>query len=202
MLANFIRDFIYYQKIDNFEEVNEYILKNIEELGEPEYSWTYATAKTTCHDKDNRNDFLFDKLCTENILWNPMDKMLEETVEHGFKLPTSSDISAAWYNTYKGSHFQEIHNHPRQQTPDGSISSYCAIYIAKLTGKNSTIFTKRQDIIWSEVQQNRENVSTADLDIGVGTVVMFPHYLDHFVNPTDTGDERITVSYNIASKYV
>ena len=201
MLFNFTRDFVFYKKINNAERVNEFILKNINEKTEdPIQAWSICETRSSMEMGNGHNDFLEDESIINDILWDPMDEMLKETSDHGHHSPRHSLVENCWYNIYKDSDHQEIHNHSLTSYPDGYKSSYCAIYIAQMAGDNTTVFTKKQQLLHN-LQYDRENFLTAKSEVSEGYVMLFPYYLDHYVLPSFGGTERISIAYNIISSF-
>ena len=209
MFNIFKTDFIYHQRINNYEEINDKILNRISELdGTEGRTWTYSKCKTSYHSGDN--SFLSDSYLLDNILWEPYDKMLDEDRNvipfHDNTRPKASHITDIWYNIYTKGEYQEVHNHAiPDKNVDGDIysCSFCFIYIAELPlgEKNTTVFTRTQPMLGS-FTANRDNIATSEIDeIGVGSVIIFPSHLDHYVLPFWSDGRRVTVSGNISTSY-
>ena len=209
MFNTFKTDFIYHQRINNYEEINESILEKISDLdGTEGRTWTYSKCKTSYH--NGENDFLRDDYYLKDMVWDPYDRMLtgDRDVIPFFdnNRPKSSGISEIWYNIYTKGEYQEIHNHSTPSTNlDGDIydCSFCFIYIVELPDgeKNTTVFTKVQPMLGASTA-NRVNIATSEIDeLGVGSVIIFPSHLDHYVLPFWSDGRRVTVSGNISTLY-
>lgn len=210
MFNAFKTDFIYYQQVKNYEEINDRILKSISEVeGTEGRTWTYSKCKTSYH--SGNNQFLSDDYYFNNIVWEPYDTMLAEDPNiipfFDNRRPMSSAVSEIWYNIYTKGEYQEIHNHYISSTTDdkGNIydCSFCFIYIVELPldEKNTTVFTRSQNLLPTN-SANRQNIATSEIDdIDVGTVIIFPSHLDHYVLPFWSDGRRVTVSGNISTLY-
>lgn len=209
MLFEFTRDFVFYKTIDNYELVNEYLMKEIKSRrGKESRAWDICDTVTSFLNEPEFNAFLNEEPYINDILWNPLDEMLESVLDfraRGAPIPSCSKIRNFWYNVYPRGNFQEIHNHRGSgiKYDDGYYyPSYSAIYIVDDGGAaNTTVFTKTQDVLGNP-GQHRENFDTSEENsIGTGTIILFPCYLDHYVVPNLRGNERVTVTYNIDSLY-
>lgn len=209
MFNTFKTDFIYHQRINNYEEINTSLLRSIEEAkGTESVSWSQSKVTTSYH--GGNDNFLSDDYYLNNIVWDPYDKMLAE--DNGSipfsdtRRPLHSNINRIWYNVYTKGEYQEIHNHiTPSHTVNGSNYhiSFCFIYIVELPldGKNTTVFTRMQNMIGAPAS-NRDEIVTSEIDeIGVGSVIIFPSHLDHYVLPFWCEGRRVTVSGNISTSY-
>lgn len=207
MLYKFPTPFVFYTQVKNYKEINASLLEDIEQRrGGEEGGWQLCDTITSVYNSTEYNSFLRKSDYVENIVWDPLEQMLRETLPimgDEFKYPVSSSISNCWYNIYNKGSFQEIHNHMGQIVRNGqymSMPSYSMAYIAKLEGKNTTVFTERREAL-GLFGGARLNFDTSRMDdIGEGTVIIFPYYLDHYVLPSPM-EGRITVTYNISSDY-
>lgn len=205
MLFEFTREFVFSKEIESRELVDDYLLQCISERkGQLEEPWSLCNAQSSYLKPPAFNEFIHNDLVLDNVLWNPLDEMIQEVCSFS-PTPEYSKCTEAWYNIYNTGSFQEIHDHKtRDQVHDGNdyYSSYSAIYILKDGGvPNSTVFSKKVDIL-GPIPINRQVMNTGSYDnIKSGVVVIFPSTLDHFVLPHIGVEDRITLSFNIHSYY-
>lgn len=204
MLHTFSSDFVYHERVENFDLINNYFLSEIEKRrGNEETCWPSSHCNTSYHNEKSFNEFLYEENIVNNVLWKPIDGMMDKIgplLNKDYRDPELSIIHDAWYNIYSLGQYQEIHNHVGPKVGK-FIPSFSAIYIVKMDGKNDTVFTKPTKFM-GEYNLNRENYDTSKVDeISVGSVIIFPSYLDHFVKPLQSKTERITISYNLYSKF-
>ncbi len=172
-----------------------------DQLEEP---WSLCNVQSSYTKPPIFNSFIHDNLVLDNVLWNPLDQMMKE-ISSFSNIPLYSKCTNAWYNIYRTGSYQEIHDHrSKVEVHNGNdyYSSYSAIYILKDGGvPNSTVFTKKIDILGS-TPKTRQHMNTGSYDsIKAGVVIIFPTNLDHFVLPHIGVDDRITLSFNIHSHY-
>lgn len=208
MFRSFPTDSIYYQRVDGYEKINESILNSISKSeGTEGICWKYSKVTTTYFDGED----YFLKEFLKPIVWDPLDKMLEEDdnnipwneVKNN---PINSSVFDMWYNIYTEGEYQEIHNHYDRavSTEDGVYeNTFSFIYIVELPPgqPNKTIFTKQQNLLGGS-PMNRVAMDTSKIEeIGVGSVIIFPHHLDHYVLPFYGEGRRVSVAGNIKTTF-
>lgn len=209
MFKSFPSDSIYYQSVAGYEQINESILNTIATLdGTEGRCWEYSKVTTTYF--DGKDEFL--KQFLKPIVWDPMDKMLLDGDDKlpwgpGDSTPSESSVFDMWYNIYTEGEYQELHNHFERSVlaDDGRMyeNSFSFIYIVELPPgqTNKTVFTKEQHLLGG-TSMNRVMIDTSSMsDIGVGTVIIFPHHLDHYVLPFTGEGRRVTVAGNIKTAF-
>lgn len=208
MFHTFKTEFLYHQRINNYEKINEYIIDKVEQMAGGEgVCWDLSKLKTTYF--GGNNDFLRQDFILDEIIWNPLDNMMEEYTDQipfGIDSPIHSLVNEIWYNVYREGEYQEIHNHqgPIKLIGDRYYhTNFSLIYLAELPpgGKNTTVFTKPQTI-FGNLGSTRDNIDTGKIeDIGAGSVLIFPSHLDHYVIPFYGAGRRITVAANLITAY-
>lgn len=207
MLYQFPTPFVFFTKINNHEEVNERVLREINERsGQEAPGWTICNTVTSIHNTPKYNEFLKDPFYAKNILWDPLDQMILET--RGLMgtdeiTPVSYEICNCWYNKYDKGAFQEIHNHVGESSRTKEhkvLPAYSVAYIAALEGENTTVFTQAGPVLGLFGSERLSFDTRRVSDIEAGTVIIFPFYLDHYVLPALTNG-RVTLTYNISASY-
>lgn len=205
----FATPYVFWTQVNNYKEINEQVLAQIAAThGNEKTGWSLCDTVTSVNNTLEYNNFLQDPLYLKNILWDPLDQMIEECFDvwgNSSIQPVSYRVSNCWYNIYQKGDHQEIHDHSGSAYDDKDdgyawMPAYSVAYVVKAGGKNSTVFTNKQ-YCPGVPGCTRMNFDTGEKeDIGEGTVMMFPSYLDHFVLPSNI-DGRVTLTYNIVAKY-
>jgi hypothetical protein len=195
-IFTFPTKFIYWEKIKSHKKIKDkyhsIILEHKEKYGD--YCKDLVKSKWNCNCYSSffmRNNDLHikfeDDFLTE-VIWNVFDKMFYDLNNSILKLPVpkSSYIVDMWYNYYTKGMFQEIHNHESNE----KTIHYSGIYLLDLHETNTTNFVDNTFSGFSEFKTN---------NMEEGNVIIFPSELLHYANPCLS--DRITVSFNIASKY-
>ena len=180
--------FIFYCDIPNHIDIKENYYSHLKDIVRD--SNDTIVKRWNCNVRTTYNftvDCLWDEYFLDNVVWKPMDQMLEEVNLNHY--PKNSKIGGIWANFYKGGEFQESHDHV------GSSHNYFSgIYILDQTGPNKTSFFSNNYGILDSC------IHTKDMDdIKEGTVIIFPSNLLHYVNPVE--DERCTISFNIKCEF-
>lgn len=200
MLYKFQAPFVFHTQVEDYEEINDRLYKVIDSRrGQEGCGWGLCDATTTITNGEEYNSFLEDPYFTDRIVWKPMDQMLEEAGDL-FENPKRSKIINSWYNIYDKGQFQEIHNHVATSRSKYFLPTFSCIYIVKLDGPNSTVFTNYQHILGNDTTQRQNYDTSREPTVKEGTVLLFPYYLDHWVSPCQTND-RISITYNISSMF-
>jgi len=198
MIHIFPTKFVYWEKIENHDNIKDKYIKIISQDLEKNREQIQKNFLWNC--KCTSSFFSLDfmeELVNENLLndivWNPMDNMLKELGELiNLPTPKSSKIKNIWYNDYNSGNWQEVHDHTGQQE-----STYSGIYILKLNEENQTTFVDSNFIKSWNMKQNFYVFETCHIE--EGNVIIFPSELMHYVNPCK--DHRISISFNIKSTF-
>jgi len=104
-----------------------------------------------------------------------------------------------WINIYQKHDYQEQHHHAGGEDGIGNVLSYA--YMHKLPENGGRFFFVNNNSYANYVGQASCFVKTADLryypDVQEGSIVIFPSWLSHMVEPNRSEEERITISGNI-----
>ena len=208
MHYSFPINFVYWQSVHNHKQIKSTLLKQIlskKDLTESKKPNGWKCEINTSFEMGYEfNEFLLDSQYINNIIWNPIDSMLDEFNPH-INQPKSSFITNAWYNIYtedSKDQYQEIHDHLSSSIVENGkeyFASYSAIYILHNSKKeNSTVFFSSGPHTGKDPLSNIY-FDTSEYDtIGEGSVLIFPAHLKHYVKPCF--DNRVTISYNIYSE--
>ena len=186
MFQKFPSKFIFWTEIENHDLFKQKYLTKIKsecELNRESYivpNWDCEVYSSINH----LNSFLYDEEFLNEIVWKPMDKMLQEAEFSAY--PKSSQVSHIWFNVYEKGFFQETHVHT------GENSSFSGIYIIELNEPNTTAFVVNDQIPYLSGKIRTNNIKE-------GSVIIFPSSLDHYVNPCK--ENRTTISFNISSEF-
>lgn len=172
----FPNHYIWTGKVEKHQEVKDYLMPHIEADDKKSSSWNCDVTSSYGENKH----FFHNELLINEIVWKPVDLMLE-TVQDTIQMPKESSLQEIWYNSYEPGQYQEVHNHRPKPIFSG-------IYLMHLEGKNTTAFVNQHD------HPLFNNTKVMD-EVEEGDVIIFPSTLLHYVNPVPAN--KITVSYNI-----
>tara|TARA_B100001540_G_scaffold315653_1_gene343453 strand:+ start:18 stop:617 length:600 start_codon:yes stop_codon:yes gene_type:complete len=104
-------------------------------------------------------------------------------------------ITSMWSIINNKDAFNEKHHH-------GNSALSAAYYVkAKQNAGNIVFFDPRQANVFhhpASKEVNNVNAQVQSVTPKAGTLVLFPSYLEHKVNPNLSEDERIVISFNVA----
>ncbi len=197
-LYNFPSRFLYWQEIENHEEIKKNIFNPIIEhsnsleklYNNTDYSDYCIKRKCkTSYFLDGEEDrFLMSLLKKYDyinlIVWNVIDKLLLNKNLNIVQYPKSSSIDKIWYNVYSNGGHHDMHTH-------GAHEGFGGIYILDLHEKNTTTF-------FTPGNKFFEKTYYLD-DVKEGTVIIFPTDLIHCVQPSLKN--RVTISFNVTCSF-
>jgi len=188
MLKEFRSPFIFYCDLSNHKEIKETYYPHIKDIFEESKDTKVETWNCEVLTTFNFNvQFFYDDLFQNSVIWQPLDRMLEEV--NLCQYPLNSWIHGIWANYYDKGAFQEVHDHVGVNR-----THFSGIYIMDQTGENKTSFINNNFGILDQ------QLHTKDIDdIKEGSVILFPSNLLHYVNPVD--DPRCTISFNIMCEF-
>lgn len=207
---HFPSEFVYFDKVCSHFEIKQKCMPKITELRKKRQHNPFKLSKlnTSFHYNDklfSENDFLNDNLIKQNVVWKPIEKMIQKYNALGI-YPIEiegSMIDYCWWNYYDKDNFQEIHNHmgPCQEMNGDTLHpSLSIIYILHDENKQSSILFRKSGPLPLKPMKDNLDLDTSNGDIGEGTVIIFPSTLDHFVKPC-LKPGRVTIAFNVYSKY-
>jgi len=104
-------------------------------------------------------------------------------------------ITSMWSIINKKDAFNEKHHH-------GNSALSAAYYVkAEQNAGNIVFFDPRQSNVFhhpSSKEVNNINAQVQSVTPKAGTLVLFPSYLEHKVNPNLSNEDRIVISFNVA----
>lgn len=189
----FPSNFVYWQKVQNHQEIKEKYIElilNDFESNKDEYKsksdWNCSVVSSYFDDENRNNKRIFDQYFIENVVQEPIENCISQL---NLMRPETISIFKIWYNVYDKNDYQEVHHHLGSQS-----ISYSGIYILDLDGKNNTHFCQPGVTLESQFGSNF-NGSTLE----EGDVIIFPAGLLHYTSPIDIN--KISVSFNVRCLY-
>lgn len=191
MNHKFPSNFVYWEKIDKHEEIKKKYLTLILEdskINREKYKSqnVWECNLITNYFEENNKTF-FDEHFIENVIKEPLNDCINEL---GLKKPSYYNITSLWYNVYENGDFQEVHQHSGQTS-----NFFSGIYLIDLEDKNTTYFYQsgpRSDF-------NTFGYTFPTSHIEEGNVIIFPSFLEHYVNPVV--GKKVSISFNVATSY-
>jgi hypothetical protein len=191
----FPSQFVYWEKIKNHEEIKNFLLPKIKEHSHSLFTLMSEDKIKSCEQQKCKtsyfvNDHFLEKIFKEydyenDIIWNPIDNMLNRKDLNISRYPSESNIRNLWYNIYSPGGNHKVHTH-------GNDSGFSGIYILDLNEKNTTIFENFGGNTYLDHRFDTKHIEE-------GCVVIFPRNLLHYVNPSLKN--RVTISFNILSTF-
>jgi uncharacterized protein (TIGR02466 family) len=101
-------------------------------------------------------------------------------------------IANAWYNINGYDNYNKSHRHPN--------SYFSVVYYPYVPqGESGTIVFTRPDLLTDYIPStdyNERNYQEFFIQPTTGTLLIFPSYLTHFVNPNKTNEYRYSIAIN------
>lgn len=202
MLVNWPSPFLFWEKVDNHEEIKEKLIPQINEqskdmkyynkpmqVRKPGDSNWNCEVITTYFDRED-SDPLFTKDILYSIITKPLNNFLSEQNCPVKLKPQKTFISEIWYNVYKEGYEQEIHAHHG--------ATFSGIYLLELNEPNTTVFFSHNSNFAYETD-NFYLGSYATEHIKEGNVILFPSEFAHAVKKSQK--PRITISFNLLCEF-
>jgi uncharacterized protein (TIGR02466 family) len=141
---------------------------------------------------------LSDQTFKENLIETyKLDEFKKELSTHlanyllgiDFNNPCWWKVAGCWMTSYEKNHYAHIHNH--------SPSDISGCYYVKSNTNDGNIFFLNPNRIMSSTLVYRTLPDRLFVRPRPGTLILFPGWLDHGVEPNKTDDERVSVAFNI-----
>jgi len=183
---------IWINKIDDHEKINQKLKKYIfqEKEKNPE-----GAKKSNVNGWHSENFDLKDPGLSDFI--NEVSKYIGEAIKDmGWDLDTQLvKITSMWAIINNKNAFNEKHHH-------GNSALSAAYYVkAEDNAGDIVFFDPRQANVFyhpSSKKANNINAQVQSVTPKPGTLVLFPSYLEHKVDPNLSSEERIVISFNIS----
>jgi uncharacterized protein (TIGR02466 family) len=112
-----------------------------------------------------------------------------ESVLEGYN-PVIFNLQNSWVNINKGSDYNMVHKHP-------ASSLSCCLYLSVPSGK-ITFEDPRNDVF---MERDRfamcpDNYLTYSFTPNAGDLIVFPSWLNHSVEPSNSEEERVSIASN------
>ncbi|MDC0232826.1 TIGR02466 family protein [Pelagibacteraceae bacterium] len=183
---------IWINKISNHESINTELKKFIYNQREKNPEGTQKSNINGWHSEefDLKNENL------KNFISEISKNIGSAVKDMGWDLETQIvKITSMWSIINNKDAFNEKHHH-------GNSALSAAYYIkAEQNAGNIVFYDPRQANVFHHPVSKEVNVVNAQVQSvtpKAGTLVLFPSYLEHKVNPNLSNDERIVISFNIA----
>lgn len=150
--------------------------------------------KNTSVKKSNRGGWQSDLYKPEGE-FKPLVKQITEFCKH---LPLDIkdfDIPQLWVNVNKKGDWNVIHQHGQYD-----LSGIYYVKVPKNSGR--IVFRDPRPAAISNLfmVKNFDNGELKNVNLMEGLLMIWPSYLDHFVEPSQTDEERISISFDIVCK--
>jgi uncharacterized protein (TIGR02466 family) len=124
------------------------------------------------------------------------NRFVELTKNFNLINPEKMDIDNFWININKKNNTNVIHNHIH--------SIFTIVYYVKVPLNSGKIIFSRPSILYYEKciendiieKYNEFNSSTYAYEPKEGDLIMFPAWLEHFVESNNTNEDRISIAFN------
>ena len=198
---HFPSEFVFWDKVENHDEIKKEILPKILEANKNKKNNPFDNCKfnTSFQHNDKRDLNVTDKKMSDVIFFY-LKKMFKIINFNAEKLM----INKGWWNVYDEGEFQEEHDHlgpPQYLDGDLFYPAFSVIYILHDENEKSSIVFKKGGP-FPLIEPHHENVfRTEDVkEIKEGTILIFPYNLRHLVKPC-IKPGRVTLAYNVRSVY-
>tara|TARA_Y100000385_G_C12979975_1_gene587973 strand:- start:83 stop:682 length:600 start_codon:yes stop_codon:yes gene_type:complete len=190
MLKNIFTSYLYEKKLDiNLKDLYEHVL-DVKRKGQ---DGLFLTKRSGWHSKifNERNIF-------NRQLFNNIDLMVEEV-----KNQTGQNIDLKldnyWYNVNQNGSYHIPHNHV---TLKNSVIMSGVFYIQTTSNSGNLIFRRNNPLVSLVFDKNNTsnfneyNSTTWMIEPVNNYCVLFPSYLEHYVEPNNSNENRISMSFN------
>jgi hypothetical protein len=181
-----------------FDKHHEYYFEDIEKIVNLPEGWEVSVNSTFPKILDN--DKFISPIIRDSLIID-LTKCIKNVFE-SLKIPSNIYMDNFWYNIYHDNQGQEIHDHLGDVGTE--ISFWSGIYYNK--NASSTTFVRPDKIYKTQLFDNCEDSIIAEsyfskyhTEVKDGDIVLFPPYLDHYVNSQDWHENnmRLTFAFNL-----
>jgi len=158
-------------------------------------SWIQGEMKKDSVRKSNRGGWQSELYDSKNNMFEPLIKEIKEFCSH---LPLNIKeiiIPQLWVNVNKRGDWNIIHQHGQYD-----LSGTYYVKVPKDSGR--LVFRDpRPAAIGNKFMIHRfDNGEFKNVNVMEGMLGIWPAYLDHFVEPSDSDEERISISFDIIAR--
>lgn len=126
MLYEFDNPFVFWTKVENHEEIKQYLIPHILDTPEEKVSRYCGSRTSYFHQQYN----FFNKKIIEDIVWKPYEQMLDE--KNITERPPQFKLNSLWFNDYEPGGSTFTHKH--------CTADWSGIYLLHLEEPNTTVF--------------------------------------------------------------
>ena len=158
-------------------------------------SWIKGEMKKESVVKSNRGGWQSELYDSKNDMFEPLIKQIREFCGH---LPLNIKeiiIPQLWVNVNKKGNWNIIHQHAQYDLS--------GTYYVKVPKDSGRLFFRdpRPAAIGNKFLIDRfDKGEFKKVNVMEGTLGIWPAYLDHFVEPSDSDEERISISFDIIAR--
>ena len=190
----------FHSKVENNDEIKNLLVSKIEEdskeLSIPE-GWITDKLKTSYSGEKKGKEIFFGE---DNTYQTILEKKYAKCLDSFFDATYTIMIDEIWYNCYTDGEYQEPHDHLGGGLDKCHFSCIHYLSFDKTRHKSTNFCDPLNKIRNLSFELNRNEYElTYTPDIEEGDFIMFPSYLDHFVEPSISTEDypRITIAMNI-----
>ncbi len=183
---------VWINEIENFEAINNELSKFIYDLKDSDPDGKKVSNVNGWHSKE----FDMQNSSLKNFLQSITPKIRQATIDMGWDTENQIvKITNMWSIINKKDSFNDRHHH-------GNSDLSAAYYVSADEVSGDIVFyDPRQAFTFSHPQSseiNNLNAQVKSVTPKSGTLVLFPSYLDHSVNPSKSSKDRIVISFNVS----
>ena len=191
----------FHSQVENNDEIKKLLVSKIEEdskeLPIPD-GWITNKLKTSFSGEKRGKEIFFGE---DNTYQTILEKKYAKCLDSFFDATYTIMIDDIWYNCYTDGEYQEPHNHLSSGLNNQPHFSCIHFLSFDKTRHKPTNFCDPLEKIRTmslEFDRNQYNSVYAP-NIEEGDFIMFPSYLEHFINPSMSTKDypRITIAMNI-----
>lgn len=185
-----------------FKNHEKYIFNEINRQENVPYEWEHSVNSSFPWIKD---DDKFIKPNVRDSLISDVKESIQEIFED-LKIPKDFYFEEFWYNIYHEEQGQEMHNH--LPFAHGRVPYWSGIYYNK--NASPTKFARPDKIYTTQLFEGYKESLLGEFyfysfhpDVSDGDIILFPPYLDHYVDEDDDrkNNMRVTFSFNLIPTY-
>jgi uncharacterized protein (TIGR02466 family) len=188
MIENWFSTPIYFVYADkDFESIQQEISNKINAI-EDQSCNTWAEKINTTFDDDKNDIYFFQLKHLQKFIIEHVNLYAEHCGYNGY----TPVISKSWTNFNNPNDFQFSHSH------DNDKAIISGTYYYKTNQNDGDIVFETPNILMEAKKfPSRSSFDTVQYSPEIGKLLLFPSWLKHKVQPNQTQDTRISISFNI-----
>jgi len=191
MLEQWFTTPIYYSLVDNIDSIQDEIGSVINQInfskklewGSKNHSLSDPTFSENIISK-------YDMFNFENELMSHIEKLISETTG---KVGVKSRVFSSWVTNTKYGEYTTVHNH--------AGADISGVYYYKTNQHDGDIYFMNPNLA-SQQTPWFGRLDSINHSPSVGKILLFPSWLLHGVRTNETGDERISLAFNLKVDWI